>query len=864
MNELPEAPRRSLLAIFGAQFKSPLIYLLLGAAAFALVLREWSDAIVIATVVILNAGIGSFQEGRAERSLEALRRMTSHKTRVVRDGKELLVEARELVPGDIVALAAGDAVPADARIVLAENLSADESALTGESVPVNKQVAEVAREAGLADRASMLHAGTNVVGGRASALVALTGGRTEVGRIARLAGDATEQKTPLERRIERLGRWAIVAAGVLFALIVGIGYARGLRFAEIAMVAISQVVGLVPEGLPVAMTIALAVGVQRMARRNAIVRKLSAVETLGSVTVVCTDKTGTLTCNEMTVTRVALPDGRVLSIEGLGYGAEGAIKDEARPLTAGADGALDALATAAALCNDASIAAPDQEHPRPHPLGDPTEAALATLATKAGLDVAALRAAHPREGEIPFDSRTKRMATMHAAGSGSVIYVKGAPEAVLADCTSALVDGRALPLDEGLRAKLRDAGQGLAREALRVLALARVDGTSGALAEGRWPTGLTLLGLVGQLDPPRPEAKVAVAACHRAGIRTVMITGDHKATAVAIAEELGMHGAAASSGEAVAAIDGPELSAMSDEELARRAKTTVVYARVEPEHKLRIVGALLAGGDVVAMTGDGVNDAPALVRASVGVAMGSGTDVAKESAKVVLLDDNFASLVAAIEEGRVVYRNLRKVLTLLVSTSLAEVAVLTLALAVGYPPPFAAVQILWNNLVTEGLITVNLILDPPEGGEMGAPPTPPGEPLITRFMLGRLALMTAAITVSSLGWFSYRLEHGVPFAMAQAETFTLLAVCEWFNVLSCRSELRSGIDVTLFKNRWLLAGLAAGNLLQLGVIFVPFMNRLFHTQPFTLGQFFAIGVVGSLVFWVEELRKLVARRRRTA
>ena len=858
-NALPEAKRRSLLSVFLGQFKSPLIYLLFVAAGIALALGHASDASVIFTVVLLNAIIGAIQEGRAERALDALRKLASHTARVVREGQELIVEAREVVPGDILVLDAGDAVVADARLLHGAALQIAEAALTGESVPVQKNLIPVAPDTPLADRLDMIYAGTHVTAGRARAVVVATGSATEIGHIAALAGAAEQPKTPLERRIAQFGRYIIYAAAALFVAVNAIGLLRGLSFADIVMVAISQVVGMIPEGLPVAMTIALAVGVQRMARRQAVVRRLAAVETLGSTTVICSDKTGTLTRNEMTVTTVWLPDGRELAITGIGYEPEGQLLENGRDVDPLADGAVRELLEAGALCNDAHLHGPGESEPRWTPIGDPTEVALVTLAVKGGVIPDELRARRPRRAEIPFDSGSKLMATQHAIDGRSRVIVKGAPEVLFGLCRAVRRGDEVVVLDEATRAAMQDAVERMAVQALRVLAIgvvedAEIDGGAGFAAfQGR----VTLLGLVGQIDPPRPEVKDAVTRCRAAGIRPVMVTGDHKATGFAVAKTLGI------AREGDAAIDGRELEAMTDAELSERIDGIAVFARVHPAQKLRIVDAYQKRHEIVAMTGDGVNDAPALVKADVGVAMGvTGTEVAKEAAKIVLRDDNFTSIVSAVEEGRVVYRNIKKVILYLFSTSMAEVLVLMLALALGYPPPLAAVQILWINLVTEGTVTVNLIMEPAEGDEMRLKPVSPHEPLLTRILLSRMAFMTPAIAISTLGWFIYRLESGVPFAHVQTETFTVLAVCQWFNVLNCRSERRSALNLNILTNPWLIGGLVVSNLLQMAVVFFPPLGRVFHTVPINLYEVVAIGAVASLVLWVEEARKLIVRLRR--
>ena len=857
-NALPQSRRRSLVSIFLHQFASPLIYLLLLAAGIAFLIGRSSDAAVIAVVVVVNAVIGSFQEGRAERSLAALRRMRGHRARVLREGREVTVAARDIVPGDILLLAAGDAVAADARLFEGAAIQIAEAALTGESLPVAKDLLPLAPDTPLPDRRNMLYAGTHVVAGRARAVVVATGLATEIGRIAELAESAPDPQTPLERRIDQFGRRLIVVAIVLFAAILAIGLLREIPLGEIAMLAISQVVGMIPEGLPVAMTIGLAVGVQRMARRGAIVRRPAAVEALGCTTVICSDKTGTLTRNEMTVTALCLGDGREIAVTGAGYTPEGGFLEAGQAVLPDADPALRALLEAGVLCNDAQLVAPHATEPHWRVIGDPTEAALLTVAVKAGLVAPELRERFPRHAELPFDPAAKLMATQHATPAGSIVLLKGAPEIVLDLCGAVRRGGRDAPLDDPARRSALAAVERMAARALRVLAIASVesaeiDGRAGFAA---FQNRAVLLGLVGQIDPPRLEAADAVARCRAAGIRPVMVTGDHVVTGMAVARMLGI------AGDGDLAIDGAELERMSDADLARRIEHVSVFARVHPAQKLRIVDAYQRRGEVVAMTGDGVNDAPALVRADVGVAMGiTGTDVAKEAAKIVITDDDFATIVSAVEEGRVVYQNIKKVILLLFTTSLAEVIVLLGAMLLGYPPPFAAVQILWNNLVTEGVIAVHLIMEPPEGDEMQRPPIPAHEPLLTRALLRRIGWMTPAIVISTLGWFATRIFAGVPLVQAQSETFTLLVVCEWFNVLNCRSETRTAFDRGLLGNPWLLGGLVVGNLLQVAVVFLAPLNAVFYTTPFGWREVLGIGAVGSLVLWVEEARKCLVRRR---
>ena len=855
-NTLPETEHRSLWRVLASQFASPLIYILFVAAAIAFAMGKRGDSIVILVVVIINAVIGAFQEGRAERSMEALRRLSSLKVRVLRGGREEIIEARDLVPGDVVLFAAGDAIGADARLLESAALETAEAALTGESLPVAKNPEPLAADTPLAERLNVVYSGTHVAAGRGKGIVVATGLATEVGKIAKLTAAAEDPDTPLELRIAHFGRYLVVAAIALVSVVLSVGLLRGMPFADVFMVAISQMVSMVPEGLPVAMTIALAVGMQRMAGRGAIVRRLAAVETLGSTSVICSDKTGTLTKNEMTVTALWLPGGRDIEITGAGYTPEGKLLEAGREIS-NTDAHLRAMLEAVALCNDAQLVPPDKEDSRWRPLGDPTETALLTLALKGCVELDALRKQCPRRAEIPFDSAAKMMATQHGHGAKGRIVIKGAPEFLLALCGHARRGDTTVPLDETGRRDTEAAGSAMAARALRVLAVAEIpddtldDSAGFAQFQGR----AVFLGLVGQMDPPRDEVKAAVAECRDAGIRAVMVTGDHKITGLSIARTLGI----ARDGDI--AVDGTELEQMPEQDLRANLDRISVFARVHPAQKLRIVEAFQSQRNVVAMTGDGVNDAPALARADVGVAMGiTGTEVAKGAAKIVISDDNFATIVKAVEEGRLVYRNLRKVILYLFATSMAEVLLLLSALFLGYPLPLVAVQILWINIVTEGTVTVNLIMEPPEGDEMKRPPIHQGEPLLNRTMLRRVLLMTPAMTVSAFGFFVWRLSTGAPFALVQTETFTVLAVCQWFNVLNCRSETKSALSLGILKNYWLLGGLLLGNVLHILVIYTPAMNRIFHTVPIPAADFFLIGAVASLVLWVEEIRKFFARR----
>lgn len=843
-NSLPTTAPTPFWLVFLRQFKSPLIYLLIVAASIALIMDRTVDAGVILSVVFLNAVVGSIQEGRARRSMDALRRLAENHASVVREGIRTSIPATELVPGDIIHFAAGDAVTADCRLIEGRALEAGEAVLTGESLPVKKSPDPLARDTPVMDRKNMLFSGSEITSGRGSAVVVATGMDTELGRISSLTGNAPDLPTPLEQRILEFGRWLVGAAVGLFFVLMGLGLWRGLDWGEILMVAISQMVSMVPEGLPVALTIALAVGMQRMARSGAIVRRLSAVETLGSTSVICTDKTGTLTGNEMTVTEVRLPDGPAIDVEGEGYAPRGGLKRHGLEITVDSDARLLRLVEAAALCNDARLAAPEQSGDHWKPVGDPTEAALLTLALKACLDLESLTREWPRRAEIPFDPGAKMMATHHVHQEGvHRIFIKGAPEAVLKLCPD--VDREAVlhTVDE------------LARRALRVLAVADAGAPFDEEGDFTQFMGRTsFLGLIGQMDPPRPETRAAIEECRLAGIRTVMVTGDHKATGLEIARMISL------ADEDDLAIDGRELEAMSSEELHRKIDDIAVFARVQPEQKLRIVEAMRSRGLVVAMTGDGVNDAPALAAADVGVAMGlKGTEVAKNASEIVLTDDNFATIVKAVEQGRLVYANIQKLLLFLFTTSLHEVVMLVAALLLGYPPPLAAVQILWINVVTEGVLSVNLVMESAEEGSMRQRPIAKGASLLTTEMGRRMLLIVPVSVAVSLGYFIVRLESGTPFPQVQTETFTLVALCQWFNVLNCESAIQSSLGFRILRNKWLLGGLALGMALQLMAVYAPPMNTLFQTVPIDAATLIVLVALASLVLWTEELRKWLRR-----
>jgi Ca2+-transporting ATPase len=856
-NTLPEQKRRQVLEIFLRQFLSPLIYLLMIASVIAFSIGDYKDAMVIIVVVILNSLVSAIQEGRAEASLAALRRLTKLKAKILRDGQLLEVDASELVPGDIYHLSAGDGVPTDGRLVDANGLQVSEASLTGESMPVSKISQTLPADTILPDRVNMVYAGTYITSGRATVVAVSTGSHNELGKIAAMAGKTTQVKTSLETRIHNFGKTVAWASVAVFLVAFILGLLHGMKISEIFMIAVSQMVSIVPEGLPVAMTIALAVGVQRMANRRTIVRKLSAVESLGATTVICTDKTGTLTKNEMTVVEIALPGTptRRFKITGTGYAPTGEFIDDVSgqvqaSLELANDLKFQKLMAAAVCCNDSHLMAPVTGSDLWRITGDPTEAALLVCAQKSGVEYRALKAANPRVAELPFDPNFKMMATEHLDGERSLVYLKGAPEAIFAKCS--FNDEGEKKLDE-----FKQLANQMASKALRVLAFGIVNDAKISADKGfdDFYGRIECLGLMAQIDPPRDEVKSAIAECARAGIRPMMITGDHKATAVAIAQQLGI------ADDPEQALSGSEMELLSDEQLSNKLDQISVFARVHPEQKLRIIRSLQARGHVVAMTGDGVNDSPALVQADVGVAMGmTGTEVAKEASKIIITDDNFATIVAAVAEGRLVYRNIKKLLLFLFVTSIDELMVLFLALLFGFHAPLAAVQILWLNLVSESALTVSLIMEPMEEQDMRRPPIPAGDPLLDKDMLKRMPFMIAASVISTFGWFLARSYSGVPVDVVQTETFTVLVVCQWFNLLNCRSSSRPALSWSLLSNPWLVGGLIIANLLHGLVIYWKPLGEFFHTAPISAGNFFAIGLVASLVLWVEDARKFYVRR----
>jgi magnesium-transporting ATPase (P-type) len=850
-NELPADKHKTIFSIFIHQFASPLVYLLLIACVAAYFLGRVDDAIVILVVVLLNSIIGTIQEGKAEKSLESLRKLSTVKTVVVRDGIEQYIQASELLPGDIVRLAAGDAIPADGRLIEVVNFSTSEAALTGESLPVQKSIKVISGKPAPSDQNNMVFSGTHVLTGRANMVVTNIGLSTELGKIAHLTATTVDTATPLEKKIKVFGHKLIAIAAILLGAVILIGLRNGLERGEILMIGISQIVGLIPEGLPIAVTVALAVGVQRMARRGAIVRKLSAVETLGSTTVICSDKTGTLTKNEMTVVKVALGSGTQLDVTGAGLSPEGEILSTTDAFKQSREYIY--FNYACVLCNDSSIK--QDEHSKWSATGDPTESALLTFAMKGGLKVDELRAKHNRVNEIPFDSDRKIMLTENTFEDENKVFIKGAAEKILKLSSRFLENDNPKQIDESKRKELFKKLDEMSLNGLRVLGLGLYNGSLDPNASDEELMGeVCFLGFVGQIDPPREEVFTAIDECKKAGIRTVMVTGDHKITGHSIAKTLGI------AQDDSRALDGGELANLNEDEFKEVANDVSVFARIRPSQKLDIVKTYQDLNHVVAMTGDGVNDAPALSKADVGVAMGiTGTEVSKQASKIVITDDNFSTIVAAIEEGRIVYGNLKKVVLYLMSTSIAEVTILLIALITGLLPPLAAVQILWINLVTEGLVTINLILEPGEGNEMNRKPVDPSEPILSKDIMFRLIFLTCTISAVTFSWYFYRVKTGVDHSIVQTETFTLLALTQWFNVLNCRSSTKSAISFSIFKNKWLLGGLIIGNILQVLVVYWRPLGDVFHTTAIGIKEVVLLGLVASIVLWVEEIRKFFTR-----
>jgi Ca2+-transporting ATPase len=843
-NELQSLGRTSAWHTLAAQFKNVLILILLAATVLSAFLGHALEAAVIAIIVLFAVLLGFVQEYRAERALEALREMAAPLAHALRDGVESAIPARDVVPGDVVMLRAGDRVPADTRLMRAVNLAIDESALTGESGGVEKSADRIDTAVlPLGDRRNMAYAGTLVSHGRGEGVVVTTGMSTEFGRISALVQTVESGRTPLQENLDRLGATLGKAALLVVSLIVAVGVWRGLPPLDMFIFGIALAVAVVPEALPAVVTISLAIGVRRMVKRQALVRRLPVVETLGSTSVICSDKTGTLTRNEMTVRRIVTAD-EVLEVTGVGYAPTGEIRKGATQVPPGST--VRQLLIASVLASDARLVAAAK---RWSIEGDPTEGALVVAAAKAGLDQRALNHEWPRVHEISFSPERRRMTTLHRRDDVLVAYSKGSTDVVLADCVRHRTDAGDAPLDASARERFLGLERQLAAEGLRVLAFAEKVDADVAHAERE----MTFLGMVAMMDPPRAEAAAAVATCGVAGITPVMITGDHPLTAQAIADEIGLL-----QGRRV--ISGAELTSMSDEELERSVNTIGVYARVSPADKLRVVSAWQTRGEVVAMTGDGVNDAPALKKADVGIAMGiTGTDVSKEAAAVTLLDDNFASIVAAVDEGRIVFSNIKKYLTFLLSSNVGEIVLMAAAAIGGWPLPLTAVQILYVNLATDGLPALALAVDPPDPDLMQRRPRDPRAGVFTRPVVTLLICGGLWSALVNFGLFGGLLAAGRPLEEAMAMTFVSLVLIQFFKAYNYRSD-RHSVLRRPFANRWLNLAITWEVALLLVVIYLPALQGPFGTFNFALMDWALLIGISLTILPVLETVKWMARR----
>jgi Ca2+-transporting ATPase len=876
-NELAEAPRPTFWHQLLGQFNNFIVIILIVASVLSAILGDYVEASAIMAIVVLNAFLGVIQERRAEEALAALRRMAAPEAQVIRGGHRLVVPARALVPGDLVLLEAGNYVPGDLRLVETANLRIEEAALTGESVAVDKDARVTLRQdVPLGDRRNTAFMGTLVSYGRGKGVVVSTGMYTQIGMIAKMLQLVEEEPTPLQQRLDQLGKVLGSGALVICALVFVVGWVRGHAPLDMFLIAVSLAVAAVPEGLPAVVTITLALGMREMIKRHALIRRLSSVETLGSATVICSDKTGTLTQNQMTVTRIWV-DGISIEVTGQGYTPQGQFRLNGEVMDLAKYLAVQTALWVAVLANDATLEKAEEGGVGSgyRLAGDPTEGALIVAAAKAGGHSQSIGQAYPRIDEVPFDSSRKRMTTVHkvydprpedfspfydtSRRGWEVAATKGAPDIVLDLCTHyQQMDDRPAPLTDEIRARILAANDRMSREALRVLAVAyraEPDVPDKATAEAV-ERELTFVGLIGMIDPARPEVRPALEKAKRAGIRTVMITGDYPETARAIASDIGLLR------EGHQVLSGSELAKMGDDQLKVEVMRTDVFARVSPEHKVRIVDALKRNGQVVAMTGDGVNDAPALKRSDIGVAMGiTGTDVAKETADMVLTDDNYVSIVSAVEQGRVIYSNIRKFVFYLLSCNVAEILIIFLAIMAGLPSPLTAIQLLLLNLVTDGLPALALGYEKGDPDTMDRPPRPPSEPIINRFMQVGIGVQTAAITSVTLIAYFVGL-HAHPEAPQHAETmaFVTLSFSELLRAFTARSERYPLLRIGLFSNRMMFYAVASSLVLLLLVIYVPFLQPFFNTVPLGMAQWELVlpllavpAVAAEITKWVSGL-----------
>lgn len=856
-NQLKEKKGRSPWSIFFEQFQDFIVWILIGAALVSGFLKEWVDAFAIVGIVILNAIMGFIQEYRAEKSLSALKKLSSPNSKVIRSGQHAVIPSNELVPGDLMELEAGDNIPADSRIIrLTANFSVSEASLTGESTPVLKTTLSLEeKDIPLADRANMLYMGTTVSSGKARAVVCETGMQTELGHIAGMIQGIEQETTPLQKKLEQFGKWIVYLCFVLVGLVFILGLLRGGKILDMFLTSVSLAVAAIPEGLPAVVTIALALGVQRMVRRHALIRKLPSVETLGCATVICSDKTGTLTKNEMTVQAV-FAGGRLFKVTGTGYEPKGGFLLDEEPVNPGDYPDLRNALVCGSLCNAAELT---QSNGSYKIVGDPTEGAILTAAAKAGLVKKELERDRRFIEEIPFDSERKKMTIVREDKGRLVAFVKGAPDLLLDDCVAIEENGMTRALSGADRENILKANSALADAAMRVLAVAyRILDTAPDRYEAKLiEQQLVFTGLVAMIDPPRDEVKKAMRECATAGIRTVMITGDHKNTAAAIARELGFFR------ENSLALTGSELDTLSDEEFYKEIERISVYARVSPEHKLRIVRAWRRRGEVVAMTGDGVNDAPAVKEADIGVAMGiTGTDVTKEVSDMVVTDDNFASIVAAVEEGRGIYDNIRKFIHYLLSCNAGEILVMFVSSVIGLPIPLLPIHILWVNLVTDGLPALALGVDPVAPDIMRRKPRKPDEPVVTKQRGVLMLAQGAFIAACSLFAFVFVLfieKEGI--VRARTAAFIVLACSQLFHSFNCRNLTESLFKIGLCTNKKLILACGVSFLLQMGVVYIPFLQKIFKTEPLGVFDWILVIAVSSFPLWAMEALKMINRKK---
>ena len=846
-NELTEAKKTSPITIFFNQFKNLLVGLLIVAIVISVAVGALIDASVISVIVVANAILGFVQEYRAEKAMQALKKLSAPQAIVFRDGKEKKIPAKDIVPGDIVVLQEGDRVPAGCRLLEAFSLQVDESALTGESTPVEKQVSTFPEKTALADRKNMIFMNTVVTRGRGTAIVVATGMSTEIGHVAKMIQDVEDKSTPLQDKLAAVGKSIGLAVVVIAFAIAGLEYFRGLPFYDILLISISLAVAAVPEGLPAIVTITLALGLSRMARAKALIRKLPAVETLGATTVICSDKTGTLTKNQMTVEQIYI-NNKFINVTGAGYAPTGDFLDGKTKIKTFGNKALELVLTIGSLCSTARL----EKGRQWKVFGDPTEGALLVSAMKAGIDRKSLLKKYKHIDELPFDSVRKLMTVAYITPTKKrTAYVKGAPEILLSKCTHIFKAGKISKISAKDKKEILAANKKMAESALRVLGMAyKILPAGHKLSIKTTENGLVFVGLQGMIDPPRDEVKPAIEICKKAGITTVMITGDYEVTATAIAKELGI----LVDGEV---LTGAELDKLNAKEFASKLKKISVYARVSPEHKVRILKAWQKNGAVVAMTGDGVNDAPALKNADIGVAMGiSGTDVAKEASAMVLQDDNFATIVAAVEEGRGIYDNIKKFIRYLLSSNVGEVMTIFAASLIGLPLPLIAVQILWMNLLTDGVPALALGIDPPESSIMNRPPRKTNESTLDRNMWFFIFLVGMVMMTGTIGLFVRFLPYGLDHARTMA--FTTIVMFQMWNVFNSRTP-ESIFRPTFWDNKWLLAAIGSSLMLQFVVVYMPFFNELFGTTALgAMDWVWVVGVSFSVVVAVE-IKKLVEK-----